>query len=47
MPAKTEKQASFVRACEHGWKPSHGKCPSKSVAEEFNHMAVKALRKQK
>ena len=46
MPAKTEKQANFMRAIEHGWKPTHGKykgkkLPSKDVAAEFDHTADK------
>ncbi len=44
MPAKSEKQARFMRAIEHGWKPTQkpyrGKeLPSKEVAHEFSHMA--------
>ena len=36
-PATSEKQAKYMRACAHGWKPSRGKCPSKKVAREFMH----------
>lgn len=44
MPAKTEKEARFMRAVEHGWHPTHGKykgkkLPSKDVAAEFDHTA--------
>lgn len=44
MPAPTEKEAHFMRAIEHGWKPTHGKykgkkLPSKEVAREFDHTA--------
>ena len=35
MPAKTEKQARFMRAVAHGWKPRGKKTPSKKVAREF------------
>jgi hypothetical protein len=41
MPAKTAKQARFMRGCEHNPKAMHGKCPSKKVAKEFNHTAKK------
>lgn len=41
MPAKTEKQAKFMRACAHGFKPKTGKCPPKAVAREFMHTAKK------
>lgn len=36
MPSKSAKQARFMAACAHGWKPSKGKCPPKKVAKEFN-----------
>lgn len=35
MPAKTEKQAKFMRACAHGWKPDKGECPPKDVAKKM------------
>ena len=35
MPSKTEKQARFMRAVAHGWKPRHAKAPPVGVAEEF------------
>lgn len=35
-PAKSEKQARFMRACAHGAK-MRGKCPSKKVARKFMH----------
>lgn len=42
MPAKTEKQAKYMRACAHGWKPKGGKkCPPEKVAREFMHTAKK------
>lgn len=34
-PAKSEKQARFMRACAHG--AGYSKCPSKSVARKFMH----------
>lgn len=37
MPAKTKKQAKFMRACAHNPKHMQGKCPSKKVAREFMH----------
>ncbi len=37
MPAKTKKQARFMRMCAHQPKHAKGKCPSKSVAREFMH----------
>ena len=36
MPSETPKQAKFMSAIAHGWKPSGGKGPSKKVAEEFH-----------
>ena len=35
MPSKTPKQAKFMRAVAHGWKPSRGEAPPVSVAKEF------------
>ncbi len=35
MPSKTPKQAKFMRAVAHGWKPSRTKAPPVSVAKEF------------
>lgn len=35
MPSKTPKQAKFMRAVAHGWKPQGGKAPPVSVAKEF------------
>lgn len=37
-PAKTEKQARFMRACAHG--AGYSSCPSKKVAREFMHTAI-------
>lgn len=34
-PAKSEKQARFMRACAHG--AGYSSCPSKSVARKFMH----------
>jgi hypothetical protein len=34
MPSKTKKQAKFMRAVAHGWKPDK-KGPPVSVAKEF------------
>lgn len=36
MPSSTKKQARFMAACAHGWKPSSGKCPPAKVSKEFN-----------
>jgi hypothetical protein len=36
MPSKTPKQARFMAAVAHGWKPPGGKGPPVSVAKEFN-----------
>lgn len=36
MPSKTPKQAKFMSAIAHGWKPTGEKGPSKAVAEEFH-----------
>lgn len=35
MPSKTPKQAKFMRAVAHGWKPSGTKAPPVKVAKEF------------
>jgi hypothetical protein len=35
MPSKTARQARFMRAVAHGWKPSEKKAPPVSVAKEF------------
>lgn len=35
-PAKSEKQARFMRACAHG-ADMQKKCPSKRVARKFMH----------
>jgi hypothetical protein len=40
-PATSEKQARFMRMCEHHPKAAKGKCPSKKVAKEFNHTGKK------
>jgi len=36
MPSSTPKQARFMAAVAHGWKPSNVKAPPVSVAKEFN-----------
>lgn len=36
-PATSEKQARFMRACEHNPGSMSKPCPSKAVAKEFNH----------
>jgi len=41
MPAKTEKQARFMRMCAHNPGAAKGKCPSKKVAREFMHTKKK------
>ena len=44
MPAKSDKQAKFMRACAHGWKPK-GKtmCPSKKIARKFMKTEAKHI----
>jgi len=37
MPAKSKKQARFMRMCAHQPKHAKGKCPSKSLPREFMH----------
>lgn len=45
MPAKTEKQAQYMRAVAHGWKPKKGKGPSPSVARHFMHVKEQAAKR--
>ena len=45
MPAKTEKQARFMRACAHDPGSMTKKCPPKSVAREFMHTKKPPRRK--
>jgi hypothetical protein len=45
MPSKTKKQAKFMAAVAHGWKPSKRKAPPVAVAKEFN-TADKAKRRK-
>jgi len=45
MPARTEKQAKFMRAVAHGWKPKKGKGPSPSVARHFMHVKEQAAKR--
>ncbi len=35
MPSKSKKQAKFMRAVAHGWKPDRMKGPTIAVAKEF------------
>lgn len=35
MPSSTKKQADFMRAVEHGFKPDRVKAPPMKVAKEF------------
>jgi hypothetical protein len=35
MPSSTKKQAKFMRAVAHGFKPTQKKAPPVSVAKEF------------
>lgn len=35
MPSKSAKQAKFMRAVAHGWRPTRTKAPPVSVAKEF------------
>jgi hypothetical protein len=36
-PATSERQARFMRACQHNPGSMNKPCPSKKVAAEFNH----------
>lgn len=36
MPSTSAKQARFMAAVAHGWKPPGGGGPSQTVAKEFN-----------
>lgn len=36
-PAVSEKQRRFMAMCAHDPSAARGKCPSKSVASEFDH----------
>lgn len=36
MPSTTKKQAHFMSAVAHGWRPTGEKGPSRAVAEEFH-----------
>lgn len=36
MPSSSPKQARFMAAVAHGFKPNKAKAPPKQVAEEFN-----------
>lgn len=40
MPAKSKKQQQFMAICAHTPGKAKGKCPPKSVAEEFSHKPV-------
>lgn len=44
MPSSTKKQAHFMSAIAHGWKPTGEKGPSAAVAKEF-HTADKKVGK--
>lgn len=46
MPAKTPKQAKFMRACAHNPEQMDKKCPPKSVAREFMHVGTKSSKKK-
>lgn len=41
MPSLSEKQARFMRAVAHGWKPSRVDAPPMSVAREFMEADMK------
>ena len=43
MPAKSEKQAKFMRAVAHGWKPQGKDVPSKKVARKFMAVEVNSV----
>lgn len=36
MPSSSPKQARFMAAVAHGWKPDKVKAPPQAVAKEFN-----------
>ena len=36
MPSSSAKQARFMAAVAHGWKPDKTKAPPVEVAKEFN-----------
>lgn len=35
MPSKTPRQARYMRAIAHGWRPDRTKAPPIAVAREF------------
>lgn len=35
MPSKTKKQANFMKLCYGAPEKARGKCPPRSVAQEF------------
>ena len=45
MPSKTKKQARFMKAVAHGWKPSKTQAPPVNVAKEFVAADKKGKRK--
>jgi len=38
MPAKTAKQAAYMKMCAHHPEKAYKKCPPKKVAREFMHL---------
>ena len=47
MPAKSAKQARFMRACAHNPESMDKPCPSKEVAREFMHVSTKSPKGKK
>lgn len=47
MPAKTAKMQRFMGLCAHNPGAAYGKCPPKSVAEEFSHKPKAGYRKRR
>lgn len=45
MSSVSPKQAKFMRAVAHGFKPSNGKGPSVAVAKDFMHADERAHKK--
>lgn len=45
MPSTSAKQARFMRAVAHGWKPDEGDAPPVEVAREFMNEDEKRKRR--
>ena len=46
MPAKTQKQAKFMRAVYHGFVPDKVPAPPKAVAKEFMSLPKAPVKKK-